>query len=63
MVKKKKKNKVPSKVWAKYKIEGSSLKRERCCPKCGQGYFLANMKDRYYCGKCRYLEMKPVEKK
>ncbi len=59
MAKKKVKNRRPSTVWKKYKIEGNSLKREKSCPKCGMGYFLANMKDRYYCGKCKYVEMKP----
>ncbi|MEK6856675.1 MAG: ribosomal S27a family protein [Nanoarchaeota archaeon] len=59
MAKKKVKNRRPSTVWKKYKVEGGSVKREKCCPKCGAGYFLANMHDRYYCGKCKYVEMKP----
>ena len=59
MAKKKIKNKRPSTVWKKYKVEGSSIKRERCCPKCGTGYFLADMKNRFYCGHCKYVEMKP----
>jgi len=59
MAKKKVKNKRPSTVWKKYKVEGVFVKREKCCPKCGTGYFLANHKNRYYCGHCKYVEMKP----
>ena len=58
MAKKKPTNKVPSKVWTKYKIEGGKLNRAKACPKCGAGYFLANHKDRLFCGKCHYLEVK-----
>ncbi len=58
MAKKKVKNKVPSKVWKKYKLQGNKLIRSKTCPKCGTGYFLAEHKDRFYCGHCHYLEMK-----
>ncbi|MDD5254270.1 MAG: 30S ribosomal protein S27ae [Candidatus Nanoarchaeia archaeon] len=51
MAKKKVKNKVPSKAWTKYKD-----KKGRFCPKCGPGYFLAEHKDRLYCGNCHYTE-------
>lgn len=57
MPKKKKKNKRPSKVWQKYKVQGDRVTREKTCPKCGTGYFLAKHKDRYYCGKCGYMEI------
>jgi ubiquitin-small subunit ribosomal protein S27Ae len=63
MAKKKVKNKVPSKVWTKYKVEGSTLKKEKTCPKCGPGYFLADHSNRLFCGKCHYLETKTQEKK
>lgn len=53
---KKAKNKVPSKVYKKYKTEGGKITREKICPRCGAGYFLAKHKDRYYCGKCHYTE-------
>ena len=56
--KKKAKNKVPSRKYGKYKIEGDKLIKEKTCPKCGSDTFLANHKDRYYCGKCHYLEIK-----
>ena len=52
------KNKVPSKRWTKYKVEGDKVTRARTCPKCGDGIFLGDHKDRYYCGKCGYVEMK-----
>ncbi|UCH89101.1 MAG: 30S ribosomal protein S27ae [Thermoplasmata archaeon] len=28
------------------------------CPKCGEGIFLAEHKDRHSCGKCGYTEFK-----
>ncbi len=52
--KKKKKNKSSF-----YSVEGASLKRTRkFCPKCGQGVFMAEHKNRLSCGKCSYTEMK-----
>lgn len=56
--KKKAKNKRPSKKYSKYKIEGSKLVRAKTCPKCGEDVFLAQHRDRYYCGKCHYVEIK-----
>ena len=56
--KKKAKNKRPSKKHTKYKIEGTTIVRAKSCPKCGEGVFLAEHKDRLYCGKCHYLEIK-----
>ncbi|MEM4337080.1 MAG: 30S ribosomal protein S27ae [Candidatus Woesearchaeota archaeon] len=42
-----------------YKIEGDKVTRLRkICPKCGQGVFLAQHKDRISCGKCSYTEFK-----
>ena len=58
MAKKKVKNKVPSQRWKKYKISGDSIERAQSCPKCGPGMFLANHKDRSYCGKCHFVQMK-----
>lgn len=52
------KNKVPSKRYTKYSIEGDKLTRKKTCPKCGPGIFLAEHKDRWYCGKCHYSEIK-----
>ncbi|MEM1634284.1 MAG: 30S ribosomal protein S27ae [Nanopusillaceae archaeon] len=40
-----------------YKIEGNKIIRLRkLCPKCNS--FLAEHKDRRYCGKCHYVEFK-----
>ena len=58
MAKRKIKNKKPSEKWKKYKIQDGKLIRNRICLKCGPGNFLAEHKDRFYCGKCHYVEMK-----
>lgn len=58
MAKRKVKNKKPSESWKKYKVEGGKISRAKSCPRCGLGYFLADMKDRWYCGKCHYCEYK-----
>jgi len=40
-----------------YTVSGNSVKRnKKSCPKCGEGYFLAEHKDRLTCGKCSYME-------
>jgi ribosomal protein S27AE len=56
--KKKHKNKPTSKKYTKYKIEGDKIIREKSCPRCGPGVFLAKSKsgDRFYCGKCHFTE-------
>jgi len=58
MAKKKIKNKKPSQLWKKYKVQGNKIARSKICPKCGSSYFLAEHKDRLCCGHCHYLEMK-----
>jgi small subunit ribosomal protein S27Ae len=55
---KKVKNKNPSKKYLKYKVQGGKLERAKICMKCGPGSFLAEHKDRFYCGKCHYTEFK-----
>ena len=40
----------------KYKISGDSLTKDKSCPRCGAGVFLAKHKGRSYCGKCKYTE-------
>ncbi len=43
------------KVHKMYKIEGGKVIRQRkSCPRCGDGTFLANHKNREYCGRCGY---------
>jgi len=52
-----------------FKVEGEKIVRLRKnCPKCGDGVFLAEHKDRLSCGQCGYTEFKgkrerPVEEK
>ena len=58
MAKKKVKNKQPSKRWTKYSLSGNKAERKRNCPRCGDGYFLGDHKDRFYCGNCHYMEVK-----
>ena len=59
MAKKKVKNKISSKKYKAYKIEGGKIKLiKKICPKCGPAVFLAEHKDRLYCGCCHYVEMK-----
>jgi len=57
MAKKQKKPKKTSKVSNNYEISGDTLNRKnKFCPKCGVGVFLAQHKDRLTCGKCNYME-------
>ena len=40
-----------------YKIEGDKIvSKNKTCPKCGSGVFMAKHKDRWTCGKCTYME-------
>lgn len=51
-------------VWKLYEVSGNSIKRKnRTCPKCGPGFFMANHKDRISCGNCNYTEFGKKEKK
>ena len=59
MAKKKRKNKRPSERWKKYKVDSSGkLSKSKSCPKCGEGIFMAEHKDRSFCGNCHYTEFK-----
>ncbi|MCK5023503.1 MAG: 30S ribosomal protein S27ae [Candidatus Aenigmarchaeota archaeon] len=58
------------KIWQKYEISGDSVTRKnKFCPRCGEGTMLSNQKNRLYCGKCGYTSFganqaappKPVE--
>ena len=47
-----------------FKIEGDKITRQRRhCPKCGEGVFLGEHKDRSSCGLCGYTEFKSGGKK
>ena len=51
------KNYNPSNKWEYYDVSGEKVERKRrSCPKCGDGVFLAEHKDRVACGKCGYTE-------
>ncbi len=40
-----------------YQVSGNKLTRKnKYCPKCGQGDYMAMHKDRMSCGKCKYTE-------
>lgn len=54
--KKKRKNKKSSERWKKYKIKETTIIREKFCPRCGPGIFLAKHQNRLFCGKCHYTE-------
>ncbi len=58
MAKGKQSNKQPSKKYAKYKLQGDKLAKGKSCPKCGEGVFLAEHKDRSTCGRCKYTEFR-----
>jgi len=45
-----------------YEVSGSEVKRKnKSCPKCGPGTFLAKHKNRVNCGKCGYTEFNTKE--
>ena len=47
----------PQKKWTLFDISGDKVVRKnKSCPKCGIGVYLANHKDRLSCGKCGYME-------
>ncbi len=56
----KKKQEGEKRLQKKYRLyitEGDNISRKnKTCPKCGPGVFLAKHKDRYSCGKCGYME-------
>ncbi len=41
-----------------YKIEGNRVVRQKTCPKCGSGVFMAVHSKRMHCGKCSYTEFR-----
>jgi len=42
-----------------YEVKGNKVVRKKeSCPKCGDGFFLAEHKDRKSCGKCSYTVFK-----
>ena len=48
------------KVSSYYEIkDGKVIRKRKICPKCGS--FMAEHKDRWYCGKCHYTEFKSAK--
>ena len=48
-----------SKKYELYEMDGDDLKRKnKACPRCGPGIFMADHGDRLACGKCGYTEFK-----
>ena len=55
--KKEKVKKEGKKLSALYDVSNDSIKRKnRNCPKCGPGMFMAKHNNRVVCGKCTYTE-------
>ncbi len=51
------KNKKANSKSSCYEVKGDQLVRKnKSCPKCGPGVFMAAHKDRVTCGKCGYME-------
>jgi len=47
------------KQWEILKVDKNELKRQKkTCPRCGSGTYMAEHKDRYYCGSCKFTEWK-----
>ena len=62
VVKKGKKKRKPhkaSKRWEKYDASGKP--KQKFCPRCGPGVFLAKHKNRIFCGKCHYTSFDKEE--
>jgi len=46
-------------VWKLYEVkDGKLIRKNEPCPRCGQGTFLAVYKNRKYCGRCGWSEIK-----
>ena len=52
-----KEQKKKSGIWNLYQKAGNGLERKnKSCPKCGSGVFMAKHANRFYCGNCHYCE-------
>ncbi len=50
-------------IYKFYSIEGNKIERKRKeCPRCLNATFMGEHKDRFTCGRCRFTEMKKVDK-
>jgi ubiquitin-small subunit ribosomal protein S27Ae len=63
MAKPKNKKKKSKGRWELYNKSGDKLERKnKSCPKCGPGTFMAKHSNRNTCGACRYTEFSTKEK-
>ena len=47
----------PSQLWKAFNVSGGKLEhKNKSCPKCGAGVFMAKHKNRNTCGKCGFME-------
>ena len=52
------KKKKTSKRWENYDASSGLKRKNKFCPKCGSGIFLAEHMNRLTCGSCSYTEFK-----
>ncbi len=44
-------------IWNLYEKKGNDVTcKNKSCPKCGQGHFMAHHSNRWVCGGCKYVE-------
>jgi len=44
-------------IWNRYEKSGDKVScKNKSCPKCGAGFFLAKHANRWVCGGCKYVE-------
>jgi small subunit ribosomal protein S27Ae len=56
MAKAQKKKKPGTKAHKLYDVKSGLKRKNKSCPKCGKGVFMAQHKDRATCGKCGWTE-------
>ena len=50
-----KETKAPKGLWNNFEISGNNATRKnKSCPKCGAGTFMAKHSNRWTCGQCHY---------
>jgi len=48
-----------SQKWKLYEVKGGKvIRKNKFCPRCGPGVFMADHGDRWACGRCGYTEWK-----
>ena len=48
-----------SQKWKLYEVKGGKvIRKNKFCPRCGPGVFMADHGDRWSCGRCGYTEWK-----